>query len=180
MRRAVEVVAAGRWPDGEAAATVTLAYDDRHRRRIRLIDDAGSAFMLDLAEATRMGDGDGLRLEGGGWVRVRAAEEAVADMRCRSLTETARLAWHVGNRHIPVQVLEDGTLRIRDDHVIVAMARRLGASVEQTTAPFAPEGGAYDGPAAGHGHDHGHDHHHPHDHDHPHDHSHAHARHHEH
>lgn len=157
MRRATTVCQAGTWPEAEALATVTLDYEDRHRRRIRLTDDDGAPFLLDLAEATRLGEGDGLAVSEGGYIRVCAAAEPVADVRCRTLTETARMAWHIGNRHIPVEVLADGALRIRDDHVIVDMARRLGAEVEQKTAPFSPEPGAY---AAGndHGHDHGHGH----------------------
>lgn len=163
MRRATTACQAGTWPEAETVGTVTLDYDDRYRRRIRLTDDAGEAFLLDLAEAIRLADGDGLAVSDGGYIRVCAAAEPVADVRCRSLTETARVAWHIGNRHIPVQVLDDGALRIRDDHVIVDMARRLGACVELKTAPFAPEPGAYAAPN-GHGHGHGHDHGHRHDH----------------
>lgn len=161
MRRATTACLAGTWPEAEAVATVTLDFEDRYRRRIRLHDDDGTPFLLDLAEATRLADGDGLAVSEGGYIRVRAADEAVADLRSRSLTETARLAWHIGNRHIPVQVLADGVLRIRDDHVIVDMARRLGAEVEQKTAAFSPEPGAYaptngHGLGPGHGHDHDH------------------------
>jgi urease accessory protein len=72
----------------------------------------------------------------------------------------ARFAWHIGNRHAPVQVLSDGSLRIRDDHVLVAMLEGLGASVVRRRAPFSPEPGAYarNGHDKGHGHGHGHDH----------------------
>jgi len=153
MRRATTACGAGTWPEAEAVATVTLDFDDRHRRRIRLHDDKGEPFLLDLEEATRLADGDGLVVSEGGYIRVCAADEAVADVHGRDLSETARLAWHIGNRHIPVQVLDDGALRIRDDHVIVDMARLLGAEVEQKSAPFSPEPGAYASPN-GHGHDH--------------------------
>lgn len=148
---------------------MTLDYDDRHRRRIRLRTDDDQALQLDLEDATRLADGDGLLIEGGGYVRIVAADESVADLRCHGLIETARIAWHVGNRHIPVEVLEDGTLRIRNDHVIVGMVERLGAHVTLLNAPFSPEPGAYaeltngaghaqDNPESehGHGHDHGH------------------------
>ncbi len=170
MRRATHVHSAGNWPAGEAAGNVTLDYDDRFRRRIRLTDDAGEDFLLDLPDATRLGDGDGLALDSGGYIRVHAADEAVADLRCATLVETAKLAWHIGNRHIPVQVLGDGTLRIRDDHVIVAMAVRHGAMAERHTSPFAPEQGAYAGIDRTHDHDHDQndDHGHGHGHDHPH------------
>ena len=149
---------AGTWPMADAVATVTLAFDDRYRRRVRLVDDAGEAFLLDLDDATRMGDGDGLRLlDGGGIVHVRAADEEVLDIRCDDPRDTARMAWHIGNRHLPTQVLDDGTLRIRADHVIAQMLVRLGAEVEAKVASFDPEPGAYD-EGAGNGHSHGHVH----------------------
>lgn len=156
MRRAVERVPAGLWPAEAEEATVTLPHADRHRRRIRMFDDAGMPFLLDLHRAEYLHDGDGLRLHDGGVVRVRAAEEAVADIACDGLVHTARVAWHLGNRHLPVQVLEDGSLRIAHDHVIEDMVQGLGGRVTRRTAPFQPEGGAYSG--GGHSHAHGHDH----------------------
>ena len=168
MRRATHAHPAGCWPEADAVASVTLDYDDRYRRRFRLVDDGGDDFMLDLAEATRLADGDGLALEGGGFIRVRAAGEAVVDLRSATPVATTKLAWHIGNRHIPMQVLPDGALRIRADHVIVAMAERLGARAEHRTAPFTPEEGAYAGPdqSRDHAHEHGHAHGHGHDHGH--------------
>ena len=139
-------------------ATVTLALDDRHRRRIRLTDDLGEAFLLDLTEATLMGDGDGLKLEDGSFIRVVAADESVADVRGSSPAHTARLAWHIGNRHAAVEVLADGSLRIRDDHVLIAMLEGLGASVVRCRAPFSPEPGAYARNGTGHSYGHGHGH----------------------
>jgi urease accessory protein len=152
MRRATAVLSAGNWPADAAVGEVTLAFDQRHRRRLRMTDDAGEPFLLDLAKAVVLVDGDGLALDGDGYIRVRAAAEPVADVRAGTAAETARLAWHIGNRHTPVQVLDDGTLRIRDDHVLVAMLEGLGAVVSRRLAPFAPEPGAYAGD--GHGHDH--------------------------
>jgi urease accessory protein len=181
MRRAIQVQPAGQWSQSEAVAEVTLDYDDRYRRRFRLVDDGGDDFMLDLEDATRFGEGDGLALEGGGFIRVRAAGEAVVDLRSATPVATTKLAWHIGNRHIPLQVLADGALRIRADHVIVAMAERLGAVAEHRTAPFAPEDGAYAGASLApvHGHDTEHVHNHNHDkadnHAHPHPHGHGHG-----
>lgn len=178
MRRATAVSTKGHWSPAQEIAAVTLDFDDRHRRRIRLVDDQGEAFLLDLAEATRFEDGDGLVLaDGGGIIRVCAAGEAVADITPASLEDTIKLAWHIGNRHTPMQVLDGGILRIRDDHVLVAMVERLGAKVQRLNAAFSPESGAYHdhgGKAGGHSHDHDHDHSHDHDHDHSHDHSHDH------
>jgi len=152
MRQAIEVSVRGAWPESDASASVTLDFDDRHRRRIRLTDDQGEDFLLNLNSATVLHDGDGLALEGGGYIRVQAALEAVADIKTSSPAHTARIAWHIGNRHTPVQVLDDATLRIRDDHVLVAMVEGLGAEVVRHQAAFAPEPGAYD--SGEHAHDH--------------------------
>ena len=157
MRRAIAHHAAGRWPADTAQASVSLAHDERHRRRIRLLDDSGEAFLLDLPDAAVLADGDGLELADGGFLAVRAKAEPVADLHCASAAHVARLAWHVGNRHAPAEVREGGVLRIADDHVLVAMAEGLGARVERHLAPFNPESGAYAGGGHGHGH-HGHDH----------------------
>ncbi len=151
MRRAVEFIPAGGWPQCDCTGTVTLAFDDRHRRRIRMTDDAGEPFLLDLAAAVRLADGDGLGLEGGGIVRVAAASEPVADVVCATAEECVRIAWHMGNRHTAVQILSPCSLRIQDDHVLVSMAEGLGGEVSRTRAPFAPEPGAY---AKEHNHEH--------------------------
>jgi urease accessory protein len=159
MRRAATHLPAGTWPSAQARATVTLAFDQRHRRRIRLADDSGEPFLLDLDSAVALGDGDGLALDGGGYIQVRAADEPVIDARGTSPAHAARLAWHVGNRHTAVQVLPDGGLRLRDDHVLADMLEGLGATIERKRAPFSPEAGAYAGHAHGRARDHaGHSH----------------------
>ena len=153
MRRARDIAPAGTWRRDDAKATVTLAFDDRHRRRLKLTDDNGEDFLLDLQKTARIHDGDGLRLEDGLHILVCAADEDVLDIVCRDEEATAKVAWHLGNRHTPVQVLSGGGLRIRYDHVLSEMANRLGAEVTRCHAPFDPEAGAYEGP-----HDHGHIH----------------------
>lgn len=167
MRRATEHAPAGSWPREKVVGTVTLDFDARHRRRIRLALDQGDDLLLDLPRAVAMAEGDGLATEGGEWVEVRAAPEPVVDIRCPTPQALARIAWHLGNRHLPTEIGE-GFLRIRPDHVIEEMLAGLGASVDRRTAPFQPEGGAYAGAAAAHGH-----HHHAHDHEHHHEHGHA-------
>ena len=150
MRRAFAVHCRGDWPVEEAVDTVTLPFLDRHRRRIRLVADSGAPFLLDLVRAERFGDGDGLELDDGGYIRVGAAAEPVIDIAADSPEQLIRIAWHLGNRHLPLQVVA-GRLRIRADHVIAAMVAGLGGRVEPRTAPFDPEIGAY----AAVGHDHG-------------------------
>ncbi len=153
MRRAIDISPAGTWQITTALTTVSLVFNDRHRRRLRLTDDKSQDFLLDLSEPMRLKDGDGLVLEGGGIIAVRAAEEPVIDIKCNNTKEKARIAWHLGNRHTLVQVLTDGNLRIREDHVLEQMVKGLGASTHQLKAPFEPEGGAYENR---HTHEHGH------------------------
>ena len=134
---------------GEPFATVTLAYDDRHRRRLHLLTDGGLPFLLDLPDARALRDGDRLVLDDGRLVLVRAAPEAVLEVRAGDPAALARVAWHLGNRHTPTQIL-DGGLRIRADHVLEhLLVEHLGAQVARATAPFDPEGGAY----GAHGHE---------------------------
>jgi urease accessory protein len=156
--RARSVLAAGAWETTRQVDCVRLDYDARHRRRILLTTEHGAEVLLDLARPAHLGDGDGLVLEDGGIVRVEAAAEALAEIHVHDEGELARIAWHLGNRHLPVQFL--GTrLRIRRDHVIEEMVAILGGHVEHVERPFDPESGAY---AVGHshqalGHDHAHD-----------------------
>lgn len=142
MKRAGDVVRAGNWPAAERVDSVTLPFDDRYRRRLRLLGDGGLDFLLDLAEPIVLRSGDGLKLEEGGFVEVRAADEDLVEVRGRDAAGFARLAWHLGNRHLPAEIASDRIL-IRDDHVIVDMLRGLGAEVRKVRCPFEPEGGAY-------------------------------------
>lgn len=157
--RAIAVRAAGSW-NGDPVDTVVLDYDDRHRRRIAMKGVRGFEFLLDLPEAIMLRSGDALALEDGRLVEVLSAPEPLAEIKVADLRQLARVAWHLGNRHLPTQIL--GTkLRIRRDHVIEDMARGIGAEVTGIEAPFDPEGGAYAQPVPTHGHDHhehGHDH----------------------
>jgi len=156
MLRAERVERTGRWPREQARGTVTLGYDDRHRRRLQLLSDAGEAFLLDLPRAGVLAEGDGLALSDGTWFAVRAAPEPLLEVTAATPELLARLAWHIGNRHLPAQI-ERGRLLIRDDHVIAAMLERLGATLRRLDAPFTPEPGAYDA-APAHRHHHHHDH----------------------
>lgn len=155
MRRAARVIPSGVWPLAERADCITLIYDDRYRRRLRLLGDGGTDFLLDLPEPVVLHDGDGLALDDGGYVMVKAADETLIEVRAGDPALFVRLAWHLGNRHLPAQIEADRIL-IRDDHVIVDMLKGLGAEVRAVSAPFNPEGGAYG--------QHNHDHRHPHAH----------------
>ena len=155
MKRAVAVRPATDWPAEAAADRVVLDAQGRHRRRIRLMTVAGQVLLLDLPEATRLKDGDGLQLEDGSWVGIEAKPEPLLEISAPDPHALIRIAWHLGNRHLPTQLLP-GRIRIRDDHVIAEMVSGLGGTATKLSAPFDPEAGAY---AGGHGH-----HHHDHDH----------------
>ena len=150
MKRATGAASAGNWPSNDALDTVTLGFDERHRRRVRLTTDAGDDLLLDLPETVALADGDGLRLEDGGWIAVVAAPESLMEVVSVSPEHLVRLAWHIGNRHLQAQLMED-RIRIRPDHVIAEMLRGLGAEVLEVSVPFQPEGGAYDEGGHSHG-----------------------------
>jgi urease accessory protein len=179
VMRADKVIPAGHW-SGAPADTVVLDFDERYRRRVAMTGVGGLEFLLDLAEAAMLRGGDGLRLEDGRVVEVVAEPEPLAEIRAADPVALARIAWHLGNRHLPTEILARA-LRIRRDSVIEAMAEGLGARVAVLEAPFNPEGGAYvnaeGGAAERHDHDHAHGHSHDHAHDHhSHDHDHGHGR----
>jgi urease accessory protein len=153
MRRASEIRAAGTWNTMTTIDRVVLDADERHRRRVVLTGERGTQFLLDLPQATALKDGDGLVLDDGSIVRVAGRPEPLIEIAAASPHELARLAWHLGNRHTDVQVVGE-KLRIRRDHVLEDMLRRLGARLTPIDAPFDPEQGAY---AHGH-HHHGHAH----------------------
>jgi urease accessory protein len=143
---------------------VQLDHDLRHRRRLTLRSEGGIDFLLDLPEATTLRNGNVLVLDDGRSIGVKAAAEPLAEIkgaRAGDAGELARIAWHLGNRHLPAAISADRIL-VRRDHVIEDMVRGLGARVRHVTEPFEPEGGAY-GHGPGHGHnigtpDHDHDH----------------------
>ena len=142
MRRAIAVHRREAWPEKAALDTVTLAYVDRHRRRIRLVADTGEAYLLDLPRAHHLVDGDGLELDCGGYLRVRAAPEPIFEIETAEPADLLRIAWHLGNRHLALQVAGE-RLRIRADHVIAEMVAGLGGRISRLDAPFNPENGAY-------------------------------------
>ncbi len=146
----------------DPAGTITLDETARHRRRMAMTSDdvdgkGGIAFLLDLAEARLLRHGDGLVLDDGRVIEVRAVPEALHAVEGRDARHLLALAWQIGNRHLAAQI-EPHRILIRRDHVIRDMLEWLGATVTDTEAPFDPEGGAYGG--AHQAHDHGESHHH--------------------
>jgi urease accessory protein len=156
--RADRVLPAGSWDPADAADRVLIDYDRRHRRRIMLVTEAAREVLIDFPQAVRLRDGDGLALADGGVIRVCARPEALLEIHAHEDGDLVRIAWHLGNRHLPVQLLGD-RIRIRADHVIAEMVEGIGGHVEAIEAPFDPEAGAYAGSGAGHHHHHGDDDH---------------------
>ncbi|MGY8663296.1 urease accessory protein UreE [Bradyrhizobium sp. UFLA05-109] len=179
MIRATQVRGQHRFTEA-AADTVVLDFDDRHRRRMAMTGTRGLQFLLDLENAVALRGGDALVLEDGRLIEVVAAPEPLLEIRGRDPLHLVRVAWHLGNRHLPTQIMAK-SLRIRRDHVIEAMVKGLGARVIEIEAPFDPEGGAYADAGHAHADDHGHDDHVHRDHGHHHhDHGHHHHDHHHH
>lgn len=126
----------------ECAATVTLPFDRRQRTRQRLFLDDGREAALLLPRGTVLRGGDRLRSEDGEVIAVRAAAEQVSTAFCADPLQLARAAYHLGNRHIAVQI-GTGWLRYLHDHVLDHMLREMGMHVTRETVPFEPEAGAY-------------------------------------
>jgi urease accessory protein len=177
MIRATRVQGQHRWSE-PPADTVVLDFDDRHRRRMAMTGTRGLEFLLDLKNAVALRGGDALVLDDGRLVEVVAAPEPLAEIRCNDPLHLVRVGWHLGNRHLPTQIMAKA-LRIRRDHVIEAMVQGLGARVIEIEAPFDPEGGAYAYAEASHAHaeTHAHAHAEAHSHAHAEASSHAHASH---
>ena len=150
---------------GPIAGTLTLPFDLRQRSRLRARLDDGTEVGLFLPRGQVLRHGDRLRADDGLLIEVRAAEEAVSTAEAPDPVLLARAAYHLGNRHVALQV-GAGWLRYVHDHVLDTMVRALGLDVRCEQAPFEPEAGAYQ---HGHGGSHTHEHGAPHPHDHVHD-----------
>jgi len=122
---------------------ITLDAQERHRRRIRMASDGGIDFLLHLDKTTLLRDGDGLVLDDGRIIRVKAKAESLYKVCAHDPKHLLILAWHIGNRHLKAQIFED-YLYILPDKVIKEMLIGLGAKIETIEAPFVPEHGAYD------------------------------------
>jgi urease accessory protein len=166
MVRAVSVKNNGTWM-GKPADIIVLDSEARHCRRVAMKAARGLEFLLDLPQTVTLRGGDALVLEDGRLVEVLAQPEELVEIACAEPRQVVRLAYHFGNRHLPVQIVGQ-KLRIRRDPVIEDLARKGGARVTEIEAPFDPESGAYAAEPHEHhdhaGHDHAHD-----DHGHAHD-----------
>lgn len=136
-------------------ATLTLPLEQRNRSRLRVMLDNGAEAGVFLERGTRLRDGDMLADDDGFTVLVRAAPELVSTVTSDDPLTLARASYHLGNRHVPLQI-EPGGLRYQHDHVLDAMVRGLGLDVTVEQAPFEPEAGAYGDHDQAHGHAHGH------------------------
>uniref|UniRef100_A0A2A4ZBD4 Urease accessory protein UreE n=1 Tax=OCS116 cluster bacterium TaxID=2030921 RepID=A0A2A4ZBD4_9PROT len=136
--------------------TVVLDYESRYLRRKLLHCTNGLELLIDLPKATVLEHDDFLILQNGQSVQVKAADEALLEIKASDTHRLTVIAYHLGNRHLPVQV-EPTRLLIKQDHVIEDMLKKMQADVKHVSLPFNPEGGAY-GLGRTHGHDHGHSH----------------------
>ncbi|MEK8031734.1 urease accessory protein UreE [Ideonella sp. DXS29W] len=159
------------------AATVELDWDVRQKSRFEATDSQGRTLGVFLGRGQVVRGGDVLVAEDGSLIAVRAAPQPVLEVRAcaehGSPLDLLRAAYHLGNRHVTLEVQPDH-LKLEPDHVLADMLRQRHLIVTETLAAFEPEGGAYAASGA-HGHDHGHDHAHGHSHGHGHDHNHGHA-----
>lgn len=157
-------------PGSDTLPWVELPIDLRIKSRQRVVLNNGESAGLFLTRGTVLRDGDVVASQTGERVRIKAAPEKVSTARTDDALTLARAAWHLGNRHVPVQITES-FVRYQHDHVLDDMLQRHGLQVTVEMAPFEPEAGAYQQQGS-HGHSHGHSHDHTHDHSHDHSHHH--------
>lgn len=138
--------------NGDVDDTVTLPYALRQKSRQRVRLDSGREAAVLLPPGTHLHDGDCLVAADGTSVRVTAAMEEVATARTDDPLRFARACYHLGNRHVPLQI-GPGWARYQPDHVLDEMVRGLGLAVTNETAPFEPERGAYHGQSHSHRHE---------------------------
>lgn len=151
MLRVVGIVRKAEIDAAKIADRVILDADDRQRRRIVLTGEKGTQLLLDFEKPAALRDGDGLLLDDGSIVQVAGQAERLLEITPSSPRDFVRLAWHLGNRHTDVQIVES-RIRIRHDHVLEEMLRGLGAKVTPLDAAFDPEAGAPQDGHARHGH----------------------------
>ncbi len=159
----------------EIKDTICLPFDERKRGRLKAVSAGGLDVGIFVERGEVMRDGTVLKAESGECFKVVAADEEVTTASTADTHLFARACYHLGNRHVPLQV-GDGWLRYQNDYVLDDMLRQLGLDVNHEQAPFEPENGAY-GEHGGHshgGHSHGHSHSDGHDHSHSHSHDHQH------
>lgn len=149
---------------GKLTASLTLPIDVRVKSRIKVTLNDGREAGLLLPRGLLLRGGDVLSNEDGSeFVQIIAADEGVSVVHCDDPFTLAKACYHLGNRHVPLQIMP-GELRYHHDHVLDDMLRQFGLEVTFAHLPFEPEAGAYasesHGHSHGHHHDHGHDHHH--------------------
>lgn len=140
-----------------ATDSVALVYDERKRSRLKVTLASGRAAGIFLERGDHLHGGDKLAAEdGSAVVEILAAPERLIEASADTPLLFARAAYHLGNRHVPVQILptdHGGKLRFQTDHVLAAMVQGLGCRVGETEAPFQPESGAYGAHGGHHHHD---------------------------
>jgi urease accessory protein len=162
MLRVVRVVSSA-GPDARHVDSVILNSEQRRLQTGHFTGVKGTAIAAMLPEPVLLRNGDALELDDGSLVDVVIEPEPLVEIRGNDVTHLARLAWYLGDRHVPVQIFAN-RLRMRPDSPLETMLKGLGARLAAIEAPFDPEGGAY----AHHAHGHEHDHDHPHGHGHHH------------
>jgi urease accessory protein len=135
-------------PHAHSAHTIELTFEQREKSRLRVTSTYGAEIGISLKPGTILNHGDVLALSDGTAARIVAAQERVMAVRAASAERLTAIAYHIGNRHIPLEI-GDGVLRLLPDHVLRAMIVGLGGDVSDVEHRFTPEAGAY-----GHGHVH--------------------------
>jgi urease accessory protein len=151
MMKIFTKVLSGSLPAGSTSETISLSFDDRKRGRLKLVTDNGNAVGIQIERGQVLRHGTVLATDNDEYLSVLASNESVATAYVEDGTLFARGCYHLGNRHVPLQIGE-GFLRFQKDYVLEDMLHGLGIHVEHELAPFEPENGAYAPGTGGHHH----------------------------
>jgi len=177
MQRAISVVRKAAVKQDRVVETLTLDHHGRNARHAALKGDGGQDILLDLDKPTALNDGDAVKLEDGSLVLIKAAAQKLVAITAENPLRLARLAWHLGGRHVPAEVTADA-IYVEQNPALAELVRGQGCAMSEVERPFQPEPEIHHhdhGDACGCGHDHGHHDHHHHGHEHDHDHGHSHS-----
>ena len=165
MPLATKILRAGEARPTPVSDTLILNFEQRSSKQGFVFTGKGTCIEFAFDEPPALATDDALVLDDGRIVEIVADAEPVIEARPADPAALARLAWLLGNRHVPIQVFAN-RLRVQRNPVIEALLKEGGAKLAELSAPFEPDGAMMAGHDHGHHHGHDHDHHHDHDHDH--------------
>ena len=133
------------WLNSDEKYTLTLPAAERSLRHKKLVLDDGSYVYVDFDQVIYLQNLDALKLEDNNLIKIIAAKEKIMNITCKDSIHLSKIAWHIGNRHCPLQIIDEKNLRIEQNNVLFDMLQALDTKVNLDKDTFDPEQGAFSG-----------------------------------